>query len=151
MREVRLKEHARRKPPKFLADLNRTVAQHIKTTYRSTRGNIFRPKPNQVVCLHPEAIVDKIAYTLANPVSPGAVRYPEEWPGLRSRIADMDRTTWKGVRPDGTKDQPGFFGKRKTLPDMSELTLCFPEELIEHYGTRERAEHALEERLKYHV
>ncbi|MEM9860249.1 MAG: transposase, partial [Myxococcota bacterium] len=56
------------KRPKFLADLNRTLAQHIKTTY-STRGNIFRPKPNQVVCLHPEAIVDKIAYTLANPVS----------------------------------------------------------------------------------
>ncbi|MEM9863283.1 MAG: transposase, partial [Myxococcota bacterium] len=37
------------KRPKFLADLNRTLAQHIKTTY-STRGNIFRPKPNQVVC-----------------------------------------------------------------------------------------------------
>ncbi|MEM7609978.1 MAG: hypothetical protein AAF411_31920, partial [Myxococcota bacterium] len=43
------------------------------------------------------------------------------------------------------------FGNRSTLPDTAELTLCFPEELIEYYGTRERAEHALEERLKYHV
>ncbi|MEM9864495.1 MAG: hypothetical protein AAF938_23045 [Myxococcota bacterium] len=130
--------------PHFFRDLNRMTAQYIKATYK-TRGQVFRPKANRVVCLHPEAIVDKIAYTLANPVSAGAVRYLEEWPGLRSRIDDMGRTTWTAKRPEA------FFGKRKTLPDTASLTLGFPEELEEHYGSRETAKHALKERLDHHV
>ncbi|MEM6956828.1 MAG: hypothetical protein AAF645_14135, partial [Myxococcota bacterium] len=103
------------------------------------------------MCLHPEAIVDKIEYTLANPVSAGAVRYPEEWPGLRSRIDDMGRTTWTAKRPEAFFGKRGTSGKRSTLPDTASLTLAFPEELEEHYGSLETAKHALRERLDHQV
>ena len=102
-------------------------------------------KPNRVVLHHAAAVADKIAYTLANPVSAAAVRFPHEWPGFRTRVSDMGAVTFGAKRPEP------FFGKRKTMPERSEAPLYFPECLDAFYGSRDAARRAVEKSLEQHV
>ena len=130
--------------PNFLRDLNRMLAQFLKAKYRWT-GSVFAQKPCRIVCLHPEAVVDKIAYTLANPVSAAAVRYHHEWPGFRTRIGEMGKRIIGGKRP------AHFFGKRKTLPDEAAIVLAYPNELEQHFGSRDAANAAIQDKLTWHL
>lgn len=130
--------------PDFFRDVNRMLAQFLKAQYGCT-GNIFRNKPNRVVLHHPAAVVDKIAYTLANPVSAAAVRFPHEWPGFRTRIEDMGLVRFGGDRPKH------YFGKRKTLAKRASAALRFPTCVDSFYGTREAAMAALKKSLVGHV
>ncbi|MFK8003451.1 MAG: transposase [Polyangiales bacterium] len=130
--------------PKFFADFNRTLAQVVKAKY-GWSGAVFKELSPPIVLRSAFAIVDKIAYTLANPVAAGAVRFPREWPGLISRLEDMGIKRYRAKRPTH------FFGKKTTLPDDSSFTLVMCPWLLEHYGSREAAMTALETRLHEHV
>jgi putative transposase len=46
-----------------------------------------------------DAIVEKIAYVLANPVAAGAVLNPDDWPGAKTCVADIGQTVMKVKRP----------------------------------------------------
>jgi len=51
----------------------------------------------QAVCValgDAQVVVDKVAYTMANPVTSGLVERLEEWPGLHTRLEDLGR--WRG-------------------------------------------------------
>ena len=91
------------------------------------------------------AIVDKIAYTLANPVAAGAVRFPREWPGVISRLRDMGQKVHRGKRPNH------FFGKQKKLPASSSFALKMCPWLVSDYGGEEAAREVLKERVEHHV
>ncbi len=47
----------------------------------------------------PETMLDKLVYTLANPVSSGLVRHAHTWPGLWSRPRDLMAEPIAAVRP----------------------------------------------------
>ena len=84
--------------PAFLRDFNRGLANFIKA-HRGWRGTVFQAHPNVVHLRTSAAIVDKIGYTLANPVAAGAVHHASEWPGFRSCISDMDGHEVRYTRP----------------------------------------------------
>lgn len=130
--------------PKFFADFNRSLAQVVKAKY-GWSGAVFKELSPPVVLHSAFAVVDKIAYTLANPVAAGAVRYPRDWPGLISRLVDMGVKRYRAKRPSH------FFGKQKTLPSSSSFGLAMCPWLLAHYGSREGAMTALEARLQDHV
>jgi putative transposase len=48
----------------------------------------------------PEAVVQKIAYVLANPVTAGLVRHADEWPGAKVRVDDLGSGVLRARRPD---------------------------------------------------
>jgi len=129
--------------PDFLRDVNRSVANVVKARYR-TSGSVFQQDPSKVKLHGAKAIVDKIAYVLANPVAAGTVRDPREWPGLRTRIGDMGRTTIRGTRPEH------YFGRRKTMEPEASFMVEMPAPLVEAYGY-EGAKRVLTEALEEKV
>jgi len=70
----------------------------------------------------PEAIVDKTAYTLANPVAAGLVRHGRKWPGLWLGPDRIGRGELEFERPSH------FFRRRgaRALPDRARLGLVAP-------------------------
>ena len=126
--------------PDFLRDVNRSVANVINARYR-TSGSVFQQEPSKVKLHGWAAVVDKVAYVIANPVAAGAVRDPREWPGLRTRVADMGRSVVHATRPEH------YFGRRKTLPADASFAVEMPPIVVEARG-EEGARAALEEGLK---
>jgi hypothetical protein len=111
----------------FLRDVNRGIANVVKAL-RGWRGPVFRPKPNIVRLLTPEAIVDKIAYTVANPVAAGAVRRFEDWPGLCHAAGLSLGGQKKANRPRY------FFSDKGELPKSAKLSLELPPALVDTHG-----------------
>ena len=71
-----------------------------------------------VVLLGEQAILEKIVYTLNNPVSAGLVRFGAQWPGKRTRPQDIGTRKLVAERPKG------FFGEE--MPEEVRLPLVRP-------------------------
>jgi hypothetical protein len=50
--------------------------------------------------LTPEAVVEKIAYVLANPVAAGLVEQAHQWPGAKVLVDEIGRGVLRAKRPD---------------------------------------------------
>jgi putative transposase len=86
--------------PDFTAWLNRQVAMCVK---RLRRWDEVVWEPN-VACSAVELcgaseVLDKVAYTLLNPVSAELVPAPEGWPGLVTTVRALRRGTMPAERP----------------------------------------------------
>lgn len=87
------------KLPQFLTMFHRLVALGVKVI-RDWNGAVWNRSQTSVVELcTPEAIVEKIAYTLANPVRAGLVRFAHEWPGFKTHVDDIGQTKLRAKRP----------------------------------------------------
>lgn len=95
----------------FMQELNRSAARCLLAHYRqrfpmrrleSVWSNV---QPfSAAVLLTPSAVLDKLVYTLTNPVKDGLVRDYRKWPGLNTRPSD-----WRmGPR---TVERPRFYFK----------------------------------------
>jgi len=73
-----------------------------------------------VELLGPHAVVDKAAYTLANPVAAGLVRSAPRWPGLWSSPDDV------GAEARSVKRPSHFFDSEGGLPESVTLKLTVP-------------------------
>lgn len=129
--------------PDFFMNFHRMLAEFVHAKY-DIDGNVFAAKPSRVVCLAPEAVADKIAQTLANPVSGVGVRNEREWPGFRTRVDEMGRRVLMARRPKH------YFGNRKTLPEKVVLQLGFPPVLEERFESRQAACAAIKSALEMH-
>jgi REP element-mobilizing transposase RayT len=79
------------------------------------------PGPFSAVRLvSPSDIVDKAAYTLANPVAAGLVRRGRMWPGLWSR------PEWIGGAELEFRRPASFFRKHGVMPERASLALVAP-------------------------
>lgn len=87
------------KLPKFLNMFHRLVALGVKII-RKWDGAVWDRSQTSVVelCTR-QAIVEKIAYTLANPVGAGLVWNAHEWPGVRTCVDDIDEKVLEAPRP----------------------------------------------------
>ena len=105
--------------PDFMGWLNSQLAKRIK---RLRRWDEVVWEPNvhySAVELRGEAeVLDKVAYTLLNPVSAGLVQQPRDWPGLLSTLKMLDTGSVQVQRP-----KVGF---KDTVPKSLSLPLTPP-------------------------
>jgi REP element-mobilizing transposase RayT len=86
--------------PSFLAFFHRIVALGTKVL-RAWEGPVWDQERTSVVQLMTHAaVVEEIAYTLANPVAAGLVRHAHEWPGAKVFVGELGGGVLRAVRPD---------------------------------------------------
>jgi REP element-mobilizing transposase RayT len=74
---------------KFLQKRNAMFANMVKVRYGLAEGIFSRRSEKYNRLEGAEAIAQKIAYVIANPVAAGLVASPEEWPGMVSSVEDL--------------------------------------------------------------
>lgn len=85
--------------PRFLQFFHRLVALGTKVL-RAWEGPVWDHQTTSVVRLVTRAaVVEKIAYTLANPVDAGLVRHAREWPGAKVLVGELGRGVLRAKRP----------------------------------------------------
>jgi putative transposase len=68
--------------PEFLREFHRMAAKALNAAH-GEEENLWAAEPTNVqVVVDGEAMVDRIAYIVANPVAEGLVKSPEQWPGF---------------------------------------------------------------------
>jgi putative transposase len=85
--------------PQFLEMFHRLVALGIKILRKWDGSPWARTQTSVVELCTRQALVEKIAYTLANPVEAGLVRHAHEWPGAKTAIDDLGKGKLRTVRP----------------------------------------------------
>jgi REP element-mobilizing transposase RayT len=117
--------------PDFLRRLHRLVSLGTKVL-RKWEGPTWDHEQTSVVRLLTEqAIVEKLAYVMANPVQAGLVRHARDWPGITVLPQELGRRTWTLKRPDVY-----FRADNPQWPDTVRLTLTLPPALAERYSAQ---------------
>src|SRR6185436_5501836 len=107
--------------PRFLQFFHRLVALGTKVL-RTWEGPVWDHEPTSVVrLLTPEAVVEKIAYVLANPVAAGLVEQAHEWPGAKVLVDELGGGVLRVKRPDVYFDRTN-----PQWPEEATLELTLP-------------------------
>jgi REP element-mobilizing transposase RayT len=73
-----------------------------------------------VALVSPEDIVEKVAYTLANPATAGLVEHGRQWPGVWSDPRSVGQ-------PGQVIERPGhYFAKNGSMPERAQLVFSVP-------------------------
>ena len=115
----------------FRRDFHSQVTRSLNR-YRGTSEAKWSPDQKSPVVLYDvEALLDKIAYTIANPCRHHLVDKPEQWPGVISLVKDL------GGEPKVIKKPECFYDPNGDVPDEVSLKFVKPPELshltIEEY------------------
>ncbi|UJR86568.1 transposase [Sandaracinus amylolyticus] len=85
--------------PEFLHYLHRHVALATKVL-RKWDGAVWDHETTSVVELRtPHAVIEKLAYAIANPVAAALVPRARDWPGVTTRPHEIGTATWRIERP----------------------------------------------------
>jgi putative transposase len=123
--------------PLFEQMLDSLVARALNAWYGRWE-NFFAPSTYSAVTLvTPEDLLEKIAYTLANPVAAGLVEHAHAWPG---RWSSPERI---GGAPEPVARPEHFFSPDGQLPESEQLRLVVPP----GFSSPEAFRDALAERL----
>lgn len=107
--------------PRFLQELHRLVALNVKIL-RKWEGAVWDHDKTSVVELRTtQAVVEALAYVMANPVAAGLVRTAAEWPGVMTLPHELGRATWTVRRPDQYFDPDN-----SAWPETATLMLTLP-------------------------
>lgn len=124
--------------PEFQRDLGSTVARALNAALGRWES-FWAPGSYSAVALQTaEDVLDKMAYTLANPVVAGLVRHGSEWPGLWSGVSRIGGEAWEVRRPKH------YFREGGPTPEKAPLRLTCPE----GFGSVEELRRRLTEVLK---
>ncbi len=130
--------------PSFLQFFHRILALGTKVL-RAWEGPVWDHEPTSVVRLTTrEAVVQKIAYTLANPVAAGLVRHASEWPGAKATVHELAGGVLRAARPCVYLDPTNPAWPAEASLEMS-LPPMFGSEEAEEFRRKVAAELALEE------
>ena len=114
--------------PDFLHRLHRLVSLGTKVL-RKWEGPTWDQEPSSVVrLLTHQAVIEKLAYVMANPVQAGLVRHARDWPGITVLPHELGRRSWTLQRPDAY-----FNRKNRQWSDTIELSLSLPPSLEQNY------------------
>jgi putative transposase len=69
--------------PEFSCLAHSLIGRHLNCTFGDFENLWSTQQTNQVECIEPDDTIAKIAYTMANPVEAGLVRFGKSWPGVR--------------------------------------------------------------------
>ncbi|WP_437966575.1 transposase [Sorangium sp. So ce260] len=107
--------------PRFLQFFHRIIALGTKVL-RKWEGPVWDHEATSVVRLVTQAaVVEKIAYVIANPVTAGLVRHASEWPGVKVDVGDLGRGVLHAARPSAYLDP-----KNPQWVDQATLPLALP-------------------------
>ncbi|HMY16774.1 MAG TPA: transposase [Polyangium sp.] len=85
--------------PKFLEMFHSLVSRGIKRIHAWDGAVWDRAQTSVIELCTRQAIIEKIAYTLANPVRAGLVWMAREWPGVKTTIKGIGRHFIEARRP----------------------------------------------------
>lgn len=103
--------------PEFIECFHKLVAKAQNASLGRAENLWSTDKTSVVLLTSEQDVLDKMAYTLANPTAAGLVKSPEEWPGVISgRFGDAQSVEM----PDAFFDQDG------DLPESCELKMVRP-------------------------
>src|SRR5512147_339658 len=123
--------------PAFAQLLAALVARAVNASWSRWEA-FWAPASYSAVRLEgPEAVVEKAAYTLANPVAAHLVRHGREWPGLWSDPKDV------GTRTETVERPREFFDPNGSMPERETLELVAPK----GFGSAEEFRRKLRARL----
>ncbi len=129
--------------PDFRRRFHRLLALCTKD-FRGWPEEVFNKSPGgEHELLTPQALVEHIAYVIANPVDGRAVRYAKDWPGAKTLPRDIGRRVIRVPFPDFY-----FEATNPQWPEYVEFRLEMPQMLIDHYGSLEKAQKAIEAEVK---
>ena len=112
--------------PLFVECLNKLVAKCLNASLGRWE-NFWASEPASYVrLLDADAVIDKLAYLLANPVEAGLVEYGKDWPGLR-----LGRPGSHPVRRPEI-----FFREEGTMPKSLRLELTPPPGLADRQARK---------------
>lgn len=108
----------------FTRDFHSMVARHINASFDDFENLWSTEQTNLVRLAEPVDVIDKIAYTMANPVLSGLVKHGRSWPGIRRAWPAKPRVY---RRPAGFLRDPGSWPATATLemerpPGREDLT-----------------------------
>lgn len=109
------------KIPDFMAQLNRLVANCVNVSHGKWENVWALEQPSLVKTVHDEDVLDKMVYTMANPVSSYLVSHGHMWPGVRTTAADL---------LSGEVDVPMpavYFRENGVMPAVAKLKLTRPD------------------------
>jgi REP element-mobilizing transposase RayT len=108
--------------PLFQHDFDLLVARALNARYAHFEAFWASGTYSAVELTDPDAVLEKIAYVLANPVAAGLVARGALWPGLISRAADL------GAAPRMVSRPAEFFQQQgpRALPAQVALALVVP-------------------------
>lgn len=125
--------------PPFMRDVGSSVARALNAAHGKWEW-FWAPGSYSAVALQrPEDVLDKMAYTLANPVKAGLVRRGAEWPGLWSAPARIGAGAREVKRP------AHYFREAGDTPPSAPLELVCPDGFPSAGVLRERLAEALTE------
>ena len=114
----------------FMGWLNKYTAKCINSLHGEW-GVLWEPGSySAVVLANDQAVLDKLLYTLCNPVEAELVPRGTQWRGLRTAVEEVGRASYQVDRPDV------FFRKKGPLPQTAKLTLA-PLECFQHLSAEE--------------
>jgi putative transposase len=107
--------------PRFLLSFHRIVALGTKVL-RAWEGPVWGHEATSAVrLLTREAVVQKIVYTLANPVAAGLVRRARDWPGAKVLGDELGRGVLRAARPEVYFDPAN-----PAWPEVAALPITLP-------------------------
>jgi len=113
----------------FMQELNRCAARCLLEHYRSRFPKrrldaMWSPAQSfsATLLISPDAVLDKLVYTLTNPVKDGLVRDYRKWPGFNTRPGD-----WR----DGARCVQRPKEYFKNTPETLEYQICAPPQLAD--------------------
>ena len=90
--------------PDFLRPLHRLVSLGTKVLRKWEGPTWDAEQPSVVRLLTEQAVIEKLAYVMANPVQAGLVRHARDWPGITVLPHELGRRVWSMNRPDACFD-----------------------------------------------
>jgi REP element-mobilizing transposase RayT len=117
--------------PDFLHRLHRLVALGTKVLRKWEGPTWDHERPSVVRLLSEQAILEKLAYVMANPVKAGLVPRARDWPGITVLPQELGRRTWHIERPAAF-----FDADNPQWPHRVELSLTMPPMLQDRYDAR---------------
>lgn len=109
--------------PNFFRDFHRLLAECIKVHLGWPEEVFNKAKTSEHEPVTVGAIIDRLAYAIANPPLAGLVRRAAEWPGAHTTAHDMGRRMIRARRPDVFFTDPSW-------PEEEELEISLPPALI---------------------
>jgi len=118
--------------PKFLQEFHRLVAMGVKHIHH-WEHQVWDSDATSEVALELDAVIEKIAYVMANPVAAGAVERAELWPGAKILLADLGRGSIEATRPNFY-----FSSKNPQWEEKITLPITLPPMIAQEDGAKFR-------------
>ncbi len=99
----------------FQHDCHQFIARGLNAHYGEFESLWSSDQTSRVACEEPDDLIGKIAYTMANPVEAGLLRYGKSWPGIRSAWPCKPRVIRRPPRFFRGKEDGGKWPAEATL------------------------------------